>query len=115
MVMFKIDDFRIIPDRTQIDFDPDKEEANRKCHKYSLTCAVDILEASALFQQAFITIDRIMQDGEVRHIHLAEYQNRIVQFVTTMRENETIRVISMRDAHKKEREIFKQNPPGFLV
>lgn len=115
MVIFNTDEFRIIPGSTQIDFDPNKEEANRRCHKYSLTCAVDILESSALFQQAFITIDRIMEDGEVRHIHLAEYQGRIVQFVTTMRENETIRVISMRDADRKEREIFKQNPPRFLV
>jgi len=115
MVTFNPDDFRIIPGSTQIDYDPNKEEKNRRCHKYSLTCAVDILESSALFQQAFITIDRIMQDDEVRHIHLAEYLGRIVQFVTTMRENETVRAISMRDASEKEREIYRQNPPGFII
>jgi len=76
---------------------------------------VDILESSALLQQAFITIDRIMEDGEVRHIHLAKYQERIVQFVTTMRKPEIVRVISMRDASEKEREIFWQNPPRFIT
>jgi len=115
MEIFKPNDFRIIPGCTKIDFDQAKEEINRKCHKYSLTCAVDILEASVTFQQAFITIERIMQDGEVRHVHLAKYQDRIVHFVTTVRENETIRAISMRDAHRKEREIYKKNPPCFLV
>jgi len=113
--MFGPNDFRIIPGTTKIEYDHDKEDYNRNKHKYSLICAVDILEGAATFQQAFITIDRIMEEGEIRHIHLAQYQGRIVQFVTTMREGETIRVISMRDASKKEREIYRQNPPAFLV
>jgi len=115
MVKFDPNDFRIIQGSTKIDFDPNKEEANRKNHKYSLTCAVDILESSALFQQAFITIERIMEDSEVRHIHLAVYQGRIVHFVTTTREPETVRVISIRDASDREREIFGQNPPRFII
>ena len=37
-------DFRVVFGGTKIDFDPDKEEYNRKKHKYSLQSAVDLLE-----------------------------------------------------------------------
>jgi len=113
--MFGPNDFRIIPGTTKIDYDPNKEDSNRVEHKYSLTCAVDILTDAVTFQHPFITIDRVMEEGEIRHVHLAEYESRIVLFVTTMREEETIRVISMRDASPKEREIYKQNPPAYIL
>jgi uncharacterized DUF497 family protein len=113
--MFGPNDFRIIFGTTKIEYDLDKEDYNRKEHKYSLTCAVDILTDAVTFQHPFITIDRVMEEGEIRHIHLAEYNGRIVLFVTTMRAGETIRVISMRDADPKEREIYKQNPPAYII
>lgn len=93
-------------------FDEIKEEKNRKNHKYSLSCAADIFEEILLLQpNKMIISDPFEEKGEIRHMHLAEYQNRIVLFVTTMRDDETIRIISMHDADEKYQEIYRQNPP----
>jgi uncharacterized DUF497 family protein len=114
-LMWKEHEFRLILGRTRIDFDPTKEDSNRRKHGYSLTCAVDIFENALLLQNAFITSEPFMENGEVRYMHLSEYQGRVVLIVTTMREEETVRVISMRDAHENERRIFVNNTPGFML
>ncbi|MFA5021337.1 MAG: BrnT family toxin [Patescibacteria group bacterium] len=113
--IFSLDDFRIIPGTTRIDYDPAKEDQNVEKHGYSLASAVRILQAATLFQMPFITIGRTMEDGEVRHIHLAEYEGRLLQFVTTMRKDETVRVISLRCASRKERKIYDQNHPSYII
>jgi uncharacterized DUF497 family protein len=113
--MSKKHKFRLIPGRTRIEYDENKKEINRKDHKYSLSCAKDIFESSLLFQKPFISSDPYYEKGEVRHMHLAEYMGDIVLIVTTMREDETIRIISMRKAKKKERKIYFDNPPKFVI
>lgn len=107
-------DFRLILGTTQIEFDPDKDEGNRKKHKYSLSCGVDVFESALLLQTAFVTSDPFVENDEVRHMHLAEYRGRVVLLVTTMRDRETVRVISMRDASDDECMIYHQSPPHLV-
>jgi len=109
------DDFKIIPGTTRIDYDAIKEARNIEKHRYSLTTAVEILQAAAVFQQPFITIGRTMEDGEVRHVHLAEHEGKLLQFVTTMREADTVRIISLRPASRKERNIYELNRPKYII
>ena len=103
-------DFRVVFGGTEIDFDPDKEEYNRKKHKYSLQSAVDLLERWILPipSTPFITSEPVERNGEIRHQHIGvdDYGN-VVFIVTTMRKEETVRVISFRRAHEKERKIFE--------
>jgi uncharacterized DUF497 family protein len=92
-----------------IDYDLDKEDYNRKKHGYSLESAVDLLERWILpvASTPFITSDPIEINGEIRHQHIGVDDNRnIVFMVTTMREDETVRVISFRRASKEERNLF---------
>jgi uncharacterized DUF497 family protein len=104
-------DFRLVFGRSKIDYDPDKEEKNRKIHEYSLLSAVDLLQ-NHIFpfgnkSLPFITSDPFHEKGEIRHQHMGvDDSGYIVFMVTTMREDETVRVISFRRAHEKEREIF---------
>jgi len=103
-------DFRGVFGRTKIDFDPDKEEINRKKHQYSLLSAVDLLERWILpiASTPFITSDPIEINNEIRHQHIGvDDSGNVVFIVTTMREDETVRVISFRRAHEDERELFK--------
>ena len=102
-------DFRIVLGRTRIDYDTTKEEENRKKHGYSLESAVYILEKEILpiISVPIITSYSFREKDEVRHLHMGvDDVGEVVLFVTTMRPNETIRVISLRRASKKEREIF---------
>ena len=103
-------DFRVVFGGSKIDFDPEKEEYNRKEHKYSLQSAVDLLERWILPipSTPFITSEPIERNGEIRHQHIGvDDSGNVVFIVTTMRPEETIRVISFRSAHKKERELFE--------
>ncbi len=104
-------DFRVIIGSTQIDFDPDKEEANRKKHKYSLLSAVHLLQRLILpmAQPPFITRDASASNGEVRHEHMTvDGEGNVVFCVTTMRPSEKVRVISLRQASREERAVFLQ-------
>jgi uncharacterized DUF497 family protein len=102
-------DFRAVFGRSKIEYDRDKEEINRKKHSYSLESAVDLLERWILpiGSTPFITSDPIEINDEIRHQHIGvDDSGKIVFIVTTMRPDETIRVISFRKAHEKERETF---------
>jgi uncharacterized DUF497 family protein len=102
-------DFRLVIGRTKIDYDRDKEDENRKTHGYSLESAVYLLERAILPIDAtpFITSDPFKESGEVRHIHMGvDDMGCVVFMVTTMRSDETLRVISFRRASEKERKIF---------
>ena len=104
-------DFRVIIGSTRIDFDPEKEDANREKHKYSLLSAVHFLRRLILpiTQPPFITRDADDTNGEVRHEHMTvDSDGHVVFFVTTMRPNETVRVISLRQASPLERAVFSQ-------
>lgn len=102
------DDFRLIIGGTQVDYDPNKEEINRKNHHYSLESAVYFFTRLLLPipQPPFITRDASTFE-ERRHEHMTvDDQGKVVFLVTTMRLGETVRVISLRRAHLEEREDF---------
>lgn len=102
-------DFRLIFGHSKIDYDPEKEENNRKKHGYSLESAVYLLERWILPIESppFITSDPIENDGEIRHQHMGlDDAGNVVFIVTTMRPDETVRVISFRRASEEEREAY---------
>lgn len=105
----KDSDFRLVIGTSKIDFDPDKEQINRKKHKYSLESAVYLLERWLLPIGAppFITRGPLEVNGEIRHEHMGlDDNNRVVFIVTTMRPDETVRIISFRRASSEERETY---------
>jgi uncharacterized DUF497 family protein len=102
------EDLRIVFGSTKIDYDLKKESYNIANHKYSLESAVDLLEHLIL---PINTRPHILRDAsttdERRHEHIsADSDGDVVFFVTTMRPDETVRVISLRRAHPDERKIF---------
>lgn len=106
--LWQPEDFRLIIGRTQIEYDPRKEAANRDKHGYSLDTAVRIFARLLLpiIQPPFVTRDASTVE-ERRHEHMtADDQGKVVFIVTTMRTEETVRVISLRRAHRDERAVF---------
>jgi uncharacterized DUF497 family protein len=103
--------FRIVFGTTQVDFDPNKEAANVEKHGYSLSTALEILERDMLplgNSMPFATTESYWHNSEARHNHLAVAPSgQVVQFVTTMRDPETVRVISLRPASRKERAMLE--------
>jgi len=112
--MFGIPDyeFRVVFGRTCIDYGINKEASNRKKHKYSLQSAVYILE-SIIFpfgcSRPYAVSNPYSKNGETRHMHMSvDDVGSVVLMVTTMRNNETIRVISYRPASEVEKLQFKE-------
>lgn len=108
---WKETDFRLIIGRTKIDYDWTKEEINRKNHGYSLESAAHFLEQALLFTPSppLATSDPIDVDGEIRHQHMVlDSDGKVVFFVTTMRPDETVRLISFRRASAEEELIYKE-------
>jgi len=106
---WKDSDFRIIIGRTKIDYDWTKEEINRKKHGYSLESAVHFLEQVLLFNTSvpLATSDPVEIDGEIRYQHMAmDSDGKVLFFVTTMRPDETVRLISFRRASSEEEIIY---------
>ena len=104
-------EFRLVFGRTRIDYDPTKEAINLQKHGYSLRVAVQLLERVLLPIKTtpFATSDAFKERGEVRHMHMGlDSDGNVVFVVTTMRTNETVRVISLRRASKKEKHLFHQ-------
>jgi uncharacterized DUF497 family protein len=105
-------DFRLVFGRSKIDYDHQKEVLNRKKHGYSLESAVYILQNWLLpiRSHPFITSDPVVKGGEIRHQHIGvDEENNVVFIVTTMRPDETVRVISFRRASEEERQIFAEH------
>ncbi len=106
-------EFRVIIGTTKIDYDPDKEQLNRKKHGYSLESAIEQLEY-LIFPvgkpRPYMVSDGFEEGGEVRHMHMGiDDTGMVVLFVTTMRLNETVRIISYRRASSEDRETFFQH------
>jgi len=99
-------DYMFVLGTTEIEFDPDKDELNRTKHKYSLSCAADIIESYMIGRIACIFSDEYADEGvhdEPRFQILAEYEGKVVQVVCTWRnEGKTVRIISMHRANDKE-------------
>jgi uncharacterized DUF497 family protein len=104
-------EFRLVFGRTRIDYDPQKEDLNRRKHGYSLESAVHLLERLMLplgNQAPHVVSDAFMEHDEARHMHMSvDDDGKVVFMVTTMRENEMVRVISIRRADAAEREKFR--------
>lgn len=106
-----ITDFRLIMGSSRIEYDEAKEEINREKHSYSLESAVYFLECALLPvpTPCLITSEGKFINGEIRHQHMCKDDDgKVVFFVTTMRPNESIRVISLRQAHENEAEIYNK-------
>ena len=105
-------EFRLVFGRTKIEYDPDKESKNRKKHRYSLESAVYILEKLLLNPRnssLHAVSDTFIESKEVRQMHMCvDDEGKVLLMVTTMRNDETVRVISFRRAHPTEREKFSQ-------
>jgi len=103
-------EFRVIFGGTTVDYDPEKENSNRKKHGYSLESAVHLLECIVLPIEAnkpHAVSDAFQENGETRHMHMSvDDSGKVVHMVTTMRPNETVRVISFRRASEEERQKF---------
>ncbi|MDA8169404.1 MAG: BrnT family toxin [Nitrospiraceae bacterium] len=102
-------DFRLVFGRTRIEYDPDKENENRRKHGYSLESAVYLFEKFLLPINCtpFISSDPFEENGEIRHMHMGiDDDGHVVLMVSTMRPDETVRIISFRRANKNERAIF---------
>jgi uncharacterized DUF497 family protein len=101
------EDFRLIVGNTQVDYDATKEEVNRKLHGYSLESAVHFFERLLLFDPAPFLYREASTPSERRHEHMTiDDSGKVVFLVTTMRPDETVRVISLRRASPEEREEF---------
>ena len=105
-------EFRVVFGRTRIDYDPNKDQSNREKHGYSLEAAVPLLERMLLPISATppcMTSDGFFEGGEVRHMHIGvDNFGKVVLLVTTMRTEETVRIISFRRASSQERDQFAQ-------
>lgn len=102
-------EFRLIIGRTQIEYDETKEMGNRKKHGYSLESAVHYFEQllTPIPRKPFMTSDAFVENGEVRHMHMGlDDSGEVAVFVTTMRDEETVRIISFRRASDTECETF---------
>ena len=106
-------EFRLIFGRTRIEYDESKEMANREKHGYSLESAVHYFEKLLLPTGPpvpFMTSDAFLENDEVRHMHMGlDDSGKIVQFVTTMRDQETVRIISFRRAKGSECKTFTEH------
>lgn len=105
-------EFRVVIGGTTVDYDLEKEDVNRKKHGYSLQSAIHLLERY-IFPIGGVpphaVSDAFVENGEVRHMHMSVDDNgKVVHMVTTMRPNETVRVISFRRASRAEREKFRE-------
>jgi uncharacterized DUF497 family protein len=101
-------DFRLVLGSTAIDYDPSKELANRAKHGYSLESATFFFSRLLLPipQPPYATRDA-STESERRHEHLVvDDDGKVLFMVSTMREDETVRLISVRRASVEERTVF---------
>lgn len=92
----------------EIIIDEEKDAINYEKHNYSLGCAKDIVNSITLFgSEMMIVSDGYTENGETRYMMIAQYSGDIVFVAFTWRDD-TMRVISLRSASKKEREIFEK-------
>jgi uncharacterized DUF497 family protein len=103
-------DFRLVIGSTGIDYDPSKNEINISNHGYSFDEAIAIFEQMLLPispTPPFMVKDSIEVNGELRsNIITIDKRGKVILIALTMRQNEKVRIISMRRASKKERNLF---------
>jgi len=103
-------EFRLVFGTTTIEYDATKEEQNRKNHFYSLESAADLLNnlvSPVGPKKQHLTKGPFVENGEFRHMHMSlDDSGNVVVMVTTMRNAETVRIISFRRASPEERSEF---------
>lgn len=88
----------------EIEFDPEKDRANRKKHGVSLAAAADMnLDAAIVLE------DRRFDYGETRFLAYAPINGRFHVLWFTMR-GSAIRVIGLRKANNRERRRYERSP-----
>src|SRR3990167_7443287 len=104
-------EFRLVFGRTKIDYDPDKEEVNRRKHGYSLESAVHLLERMLLpvgTPAPYAVSAPFMENHEVRHMHMSvDDSGHVVLMVPKRRTEEAVRLTSSRRAPENERGEFQ--------
>ena len=104
-------EFRLVIGGTKVDYDLNKEKANQMSHGYSLGSAAFLVRRiimPAAPRVPHMVSDAFDENGEVRHMHTTvDDCGDEVLIVTTLRPDETVRVISLRRASRKERELFR--------
>ncbi|MBI4356993.1 MAG: BrnT family toxin [Gammaproteobacteria bacterium] len=71
--------------------------------------AFDFSDAAIVFQsKLFVRQDRRKEYGEDRYQGIGKIHNVLVVIVFTIREPETIRIISLRKANRNERKIYEE-------
>lgn len=71
---------------------------------------IDFADCTAVFDsQMLVTLDRRKDYGEPRYIGIGILEGRIVTVIWTVR-GDTIRLISARSAHAKERAAYRAGP-----
>lgn len=105
-----IEDYRLrlIVGRTKITYDPVKEERNRKEKKFSLESAAYLFERRLFHPEPILALNGpFKRNGEFRYEVMTLDDNKnVLFFVVTQKDDETIRIISFRQADKKEAEIY---------
>lgn len=87
----------------QVEFDPDKDLANKAKHGVSLALAGELDWDAAL-----VWIDERFEYGEVRMIALAP-ETSTLYYVAFVRRGEIHRIISLRRANRREVKHYVQN------
>ncbi len=87
----------------RFEWDEEKNQANIRKHGFNFTDAWEIFESPML-----ISLDVKEDYGEERWIGIGFLRGRIVVVVFTERDDDTIRVISLRKALKYERIQFER-------
>jgi uncharacterized protein len=86
-----------------MNFDWDEAKNDENIRKHGL----DFLDAWEIFTRPMLEyFDQRREYGEVRHVAIGILRKYIVTLVFTRREDDTIRVISLRRARKDERRKF---------
>lgn len=110
-------ELRLIFGRTKIEYDETKEEKNRKKHRYSLESAAHLLERRLLpIPQSILAYNGpFIEKGEYRYeLMTLDDQSKVVFFVVTMRKDESVRIISFRQAHENEEKIYRSATSGSI-
>ncbi len=103
-------ELRLIFGRTKIEYDEKKEEKNRKKHRYSLESTAHLLERRVLpISQPILAYNGpFIEKGEHRYeLMTLDDQSNVVFFVVTMRKDESVRIISFRQAHEDEEKVYQ--------
>jgi uncharacterized protein len=88
----------------QIEFDPNKDEANQSKHGFSLALAAELD-----WEAALVWIDERFEYSEKRMIALAP-QTNILYCVAFVDRSEVRRIISLRRANRREVNRYVQSP-----